>query len=293
MIAEGVRQKKTETGIPPVDRTIPTLEPRLLTERIWPLTLDTRPLTEDKAHADIGLVCALAIEVDPLLERCSRVRKYTGGKFTFRGGRYDEIRLAVVQSGMGFANARRATQALVDAHTPKWVLSVGFSGALLPEMKVGDLVMANSIVDTHGHEIKVDLKISEEPQNGIYVGRLVNTDEIVRTVAEKKQLAETHAAIAVDLESLAVAQVCRETKTPFLAVRVMSDDLSADLPPEVLSVIGSTGAVRVGSAIGSLWKRPGSIKDLWRLRESAHQAAKRLATFLDGVLTQLHQSTKP
>jgi adenosylhomocysteine nucleosidase len=122
------------------------------------------------------------------------------------------------------------------------------------------------------------------------VGRLLNTDEIVRTIEDKKQLAEKHSAIAVDLESLAVAQVCQETKTRFLAVRVISDDLSADLPPEVMSVIGSTGAVRVGSALGSLWKRPGSIKDLWRLRESAHQAAGRLATFLDGVLVQLHKS---
>ena len=121
------------------------------------------------------------------------------------------------------------------------------------------------------------------------MGRLLNSDEIVRTVAEKKQLAERFAAIAVDLESLAVAQICRDTGTRFLAVRVISDDLSADLPPEVMSVIGSTGAVRVGSALGSLWKRPGSIKDMWRLRESAHSAANRLATFLDGVLGPIAQ----
>ena len=168
----------------------------------------------------------------------------------------------------------------------------GSPGRCLPEMKVGDLVMANSIVDTHGNELTVDVKMADDRQNGLYVGRLLNTDEIVRTVAEKKQLAEQFGAIAVDMESLAVAQICRDTGTRFLAVRVISDDLSADLPPEVMSVIGSSGAVRVGSALGSLWKRPGSIKDMWRLRESAHLAAKRLASFLDGVLVQLHKSGK-
>lgn len=247
---------------------------------------------DDKAHADIALVCALAIEIDPLLKRCEKVRKYTGGKFVFRGGRYDDIRLAIVQSGMGFANARRATEALVDAHTPDWVLSVGFSGGLLPSMKVGDVVLANAIADTHGNELTVDLKMADDPNHGIYVGRFLNPDEIVRTVEEKKLLAENHSAIAIDLESLAVAQVCRERGTRFMAVRVISDDLSADLPSEVLSVIGSTGAVRVGSALGSLWKRPSSIKDMWRLRETAHQAAERLATFLDGVLVQLHKAGK-
>ena len=234
----------------------------------------------------------MAIEVNPLLERCTKVKKYTGGDFTFRGGRYDDIRLAVVQSGMGFAKARRATEALIDAHTPNWVLSIGFSGGLLPTMKIGDMVLANSIVDTHGNELQVDLKMSDDPKNGIHVGRFLNTDEIVRTVEEKKRLAREHAAIAVDLESLAVAQVCRDTGTRFMAVRVLSDDLSYDLPPEVLSIIGSTGAVRVGSALGSLWKRPSSIKDMWRLRETAHQAAERLATFLDGVLMQLHKTGK-
>ena len=60
----------------------------------FPMTT-TQSQSEDKAHADIALVCALAIEVDPLLERCEKVRKYTGGKFVFRGGRYDQIRLAL------------------------------------------------------------------------------------------------------------------------------------------------------------------------------------------------------
>ena len=244
--------------------------------------------TADAAHADIGLVCALAIEVNPLLDRCSRVRKYTGGKFTFRGGRYDDIRIAVVQAGMGFANARRATRAMLEAHTPPWVISCGFSGALRDGMRVGDIVLANSIVDTHGQSMKLDLGMPADPENGLHVGRLLTADEMIRTIEEKKELAEKHNTIAVDMESLAVAQVCQEMNTRFLAVRVISDDLSTDLPPEVLSILGSSGSVRVGAAVSSLWKRPSSAKDMWRLRQQATNAAGRLATFLDGILVQLH-----
>jgi adenosylhomocysteine nucleosidase len=249
---------------------------------------ETDSSSADTAHADIGIVCALAIELSAFLDRCDRVRKYKGGDFVFRGGRYDEIRIAIVQTGLGFARARRATQALLDAHSPAWVISAGFSGALKPEIKVGHIVMADSIVDTHGHELRLDLNMPADPEKGLHVGRLVNTDEIVRTVAEKKSLAEQHGGVAVDLESLAVAQMCRERETRFLAVRVISDDLSADLPPEVLSVIGSTGSIRLGAALGAVWKRPGSVKEMWQLRETAHSAAGRLATFLDGVVKQLY-----
>ena len=92
------------------------------------------------------------------------------------------------------------------------------------------------------------------------------------------------------METLAVAQVCRDTHTPYLAVRVISDDMSADLPPEILSILGSTGTYRVGAAMGAVWKRPAAVKDLWKLRESAHLAAERLAIFLDGVVAQLYET---
>ena len=244
----------------------------------------------DLAHADIGIVCALPIELGAFLDRCKKVRKYSGGNFVFRGGFYDQIRIAVVQSGMGFNKARMATQALVDAHTPNWILSAGFAGALLPGMKIGDIVMADSVVDEHHHEMTVDLKMPADPENGLHVGRIVTADNMVRLISEKQTLAKKHNAIAVEMESLAVAQVCRDTKTRFLAVRAISDDLSADLPPEVLSVVGSTGTIRFGAAIGSILKRPGSVKDMWGLREKAHKAADQLATFLDGIVTQLYEA---
>ncbi len=253
---------------------------------------DAQPADEanDLSHADVGIVCALPIEIRAFLDRCEKVRKYSGGNFVFRGGRYDGIRIAVVESGIGFARARRATQALIDAHTPKWILSCGFSGALVPGMKVGQIVVAGSIADTHGHELAIDVHFPADPQRGLYVGRIVTADALVRTVEEKKQLAAGTGAIAVDLESLAVAQVCSEQQQRFLAIRVISDDLSADLPPEILSILGGTGTLRLGAALGSIWKRPGSISDIWKLREKAQDAAGKLATFLDGVVTQLYKA---
>jgi adenosylhomocysteine nucleosidase len=245
------------------------------------------PSAPDTAHADIGIVCAMHLEIAEFLDRCEKVKRYTGGEFTFRGGKYDAIRIAIVESGNGFARARKAAQALIDAHSPPWVLSAGFSGALRPEMKVGHIVMADAIVDLHGHELDIDVHVAADPSRGLHVGKIVTADHIVRTVAEKQALAGRTGAIAVDLESLAVAQVCREAKTRFLAVRVISDDMSADLPPEVLSLFGSTGTVRAGAVAGALWKRFSSAKDMWQLRQQAAHAAEKLATFLDGVVTQL------
>lgn len=244
----------------------------------------------DAARADIGLVCALPLELSNFVSRCSKVKTYTGGKFTFRGGLYGKIRIAIVESGMSPARARRATEALLDAHQPRWIVSTGFCGALTAGMKLGDIVVANKIVNDAGDELSVDVGMTADPEHGLHVGRTLTIDQMVRTIAEKQSLARQTGAIAVDMETHAIALTCRERKSRFLAVRAVSDDMSIDLPAEVLSVVGETGAVRAGALIGALWKRPGSYKDLWRLREQAMLAAEKLAQFLDGVIKQLHAS---
>ena len=255
---------------------------------------DSSP-TADAAHADVGIVCALKLELSEYLNYCDRVRKYVGGDFTFRGGFTGpdwDVRVVLVEAGTGPERAERATQALIDAHTPTWILSAGFSGALHPDLNLGDVVLADSIVDTDGREIQVDAKMAADPERGWHVGRLVTTDEIVRTVAEKRRLNEQTEALAVDLESLAVARVCERTQTRFLAVRTISDDLSHDLPAEVMSVFGGTGSLRAGAVAGALWKRPGSFKDMWRLREQATMAAQRLAKFLSSIVPMLHEAAR-
>ena len=244
----------------------------------------------DATQADIGLVCALPIELQDFLGRCSKIKTYTGGKFTFRGGFYGPIRIAIVESGTGMACAERATSALLDAHSPKWVISTGFCGALIPGMAIGEIVVSDKIINVAHEELKIEMGMQSAPERGLRVGRTLTIDRMIRTVAEKQVLAEQTGAIAVDMESHAIASVCRERKTRFMAIRSVSDDLSADLPAEVLSLVGETGAVRVGAVLGALWKRPGSFKEMWRLREQAMNASEKLAQFLDGVAQQLYAS---
>ena len=248
----------------------------------------------DAAHAHIGIVCALKLELAEYLDHCcDRVRKYSGGDFTFRGGFTGEdwdVRVVMVEAGTGHDRARRATQALIDAHTPSWVISAGFSGALHPDLKLGDVVLANSIVNQAGDELTVNANMTADLDRGWHVGRLLMADEIIRTVAEKRQLHESTSALAVDLESLAVAQVCQQTNTRFLAARSISDDLSHDLPPEVMSVFGGSGSLRAGAIAGALFKRPSSVKDMWQLRENAQLASERLARFLNFIVPSLYDA---
>jgi adenosylhomocysteine nucleosidase len=104
-------------------------------------------------------------------------------------------------------------------------------------------------------------------------------------------LAAEFGAIACDMETMAVAQVCRRRHVRFLAVRVISDGLDDRLPPEMERMLDQRSlAGKLGAATRAIFQRPGSVKDMWRLQETARRASDRLANFLAGVIPQLLES---
>ena len=254
-------------------------------------SVPAEPPSDDASRADVGLVCALSMELNQFFDRCERVRSVKAGNFRIRGGRLKGIRVAAVESGPGPRKARRATGVLLEGHHPVWVVACGFAGSLRDDIKIGDIVVSNAVLDSAGDELATPHGMTSDPAHHLHVGRFVTTEAIVRRVAEKRELAERFDAIACDMESHAVAAACREAGVPFMSVRVVTDDLSADLPAEVHALLESTGAGRLGAAVGALWNRPESVKDLWKLRENATAAARRLAPFLASVIEQLHAAS--
>ncbi len=239
-----------------------------------------------KSLPTIGIVCALKLEIGPLLDQCEQLRTQTGNGFKFRQCRFQDTQIVTVEAGTGMTRARQATHALIDGCKADWILSIGFSGALVEGMQVGDIVVGNRIVHATGEpSLLIDINMPEA--KGLRVGALCTAGQIIRKVSEKQTLGAKTNTIAVDMESLAVAQVCKERSVRCMAIRVISDDLTEDLPSEVTALLGPKGTIRAGALVGTLFKRPSSIKDLWKLREQAVKAATRLSDFVLSAIPNL------
>ena len=240
------------------------------------------------APTDVGLVFALSIESGGLADSLADVRVTQGDGFTVRQGEVHGRHVVLIESGAGRAAAARATHALLDAHRPRLVVSAGFGGGLDPGLTRGDLVVAQSIVDAVGRAWDAEPGtlppwLAEVPR--LRLGRLLTMDRIVRLPEEKLSLGGQHAAVAVDMESLAVAEVCRERGAAFLAVRVINDAAEDELPPDVQRlVVQKTRTARLGAALGAICRRPSSLKDMLQLQQRAIEDADRLAKFLLGVI---------
>jgi adenosylhomocysteine nucleosidase len=237
---------------------------------------------------DVGIVAATAIEVQPLLSRFENVRKYAGPKFTVIEGEIGTQVIGLVLTGMGRVRAQRGLEILLDGHRPRWVVSAGFGGALDPDLKRNDVFLPREVINVEGSKFSIDVALPPGAEAmGLRTGRLLTVDEFVRKASEKAELRRKFEADVVDMETSSLAALCGDRGVKFLAVRVISDDAQADLPPEILAIVGPTGSLRLGATMGALWKRPSSVKDLLGLRQHAIEAAARLADFLIGTFPRL------
>ena len=101
------------------------------------------------------------------------------------------------------------------------VLSTGLCGALVDELKVGDVVVGSAV---NGRSIDVPRMA------GHYLaGPIASIDHVAQTVAEKTALRAT-GAVAVEMEAAAVLEHAKRLGVPFYCVRAVSDTAQEGFP---------------------------------------------------------------
>lgn len=240
---------------------------------------------------DVGVVFALEIESGGLEDLMEQVVTIRGHGFVARQGRLHKRNVVMILSGSGREAAARATEALIDGHRPGWIISAGLAGGLSEALKRNHLLMADAIVDESGGRLCLDLRVEPESLRrtpDVHVGTLLTIDRVVRLSEEKRRLGEKHQALAVDMESYAVAEACRRRQVRFLSVRVIGDPVDEELAAEVRGLLKQQSpSAKLGALVGAVWKRPSSIKDMLRLRGNTLVASDRLAKFLDSTIERL------
>lgn len=238
-----------------------------------------------------AFIFALGIESGGLVDLLANSETSKHGHGIERAGKLAGREVAIIESGVGQKAAARATTEAIKFYQSKWVISAGFAGGLDEKLRRGHIVMADDVMNAAGDRIPIDLQLDRESiaaTKGLHVGRLVTIDSILRDPAERRRLAEKHGAIACDMETYAVAAACHEQNVPFLAIRIVSDAVDDELPPEIELLLKQKSlAGKLGAAAGAVLKRFSAAKDLWKLREDALKASDRLAKFLVGTINEL------
>ena len=201
----------------------------------------------------------------------------------------DGRRCRLIETGMG---AERAENAAAAAPVAGCFMTAGCAGGLVPWLHAGDLVAADNVVpfDAAGSPggalpAEADGLGAWAASRGfrVHVGPLAVTQEYVWT-PPAKAAATAIGALAVDMESAAVAAAARARGIPFVGLRVVLDELGEDLAFLTHFVDPATGEARVGRALATLAPRPWLWRRTVRLARQRRTAERRLGAFLAAFL---------
>ncbi len=201
-----------------------------------------------------------------------------------------------MQCGIGTTH-EHAVRAWIDRFPNlKLICSSGFCGGLHPDLDIGDLILATRIEphavgtpgvgDFRSAAMVCDEKLGDwierllrESATVIPMrrGALVAVREAVLKPAAKRALGTTMDAIGVDMESYMLAQCAHARGLPFQALRVVSDAVDDELPPDVLGFLDAHGQVRAGSVARFALRGKANLLELWHLGKRSKKASTALA----------------
>jgi adenosylhomocysteine nucleosidase len=111
----------------------------------------------------------------------------------------------------------------------------------------------------------------------LHEGLLAESMTIVTRPAEKVTLFQQTGAIAVDMESAAVAAEAQRAGVPFMAIRAVADPVGTTLPQSALASLGEFGKLRPLRLLKALAKNPVELFALVRLGRNFRAAQSTLS----------------
>ncbi len=210
------------------------------------------------------------------------LRLPTGNAFV---GEWQGVPIVLVRSGMGRDRARRALVEVAERYDLKEIISIGYAGALDPSLEVGDLVVADKIIEMDSSRSDEDMKsysLNKEIFNTtgeIHRKILLTVDRVAATPQEKKKLREKYSAVAVDMETSALAEEAQARNIPFISVRAITDTADQELI-DCAHLVEEDGEVSKLKAGWHVLTHPGDLKGMIDLGQHAKLATANLTEFL-------------
>ncbi|MBR2847856.1 MAG: 5'-methylthioadenosine/adenosylhomocysteine nucleosidase [Clostridia bacterium] len=221
----------------------------------------------------IGVIGAMKVEIDTLIADLTSPKTETVGGLTFTSGELSGVPVVLSVSGVGKVCAAMAAQTMILRYGVRAVINTGVAGTLTDALSIGDIAVADSVVqhdmDTSAVGDPVGLisglnivymkadgslstriaDIIKEQGVNTVSGVIASGDVFVADSEKKAYIRDTFGAVACEMEGGAIGQVCAMNGIPFAVIRAISDggneDAVMDFPTFVkIAAQKSADAVR-------------------------------------------------
>jgi len=199
----------------------------------------------------IAIMGAMPEEVAPILERLDDVVEVNYAKNKYYKAKYIDIEVVVAYSKIGKVFSTLTASTMLQMFACDILLFTGVAGAVNPDLKIGDLVVASKLAQ---HDLDITIfghPHGYVPEGSVYVeadrdlialskmvaaemgvdvkeGIIATGDQFIASEERKNFIAETFKADALEMEGASVAVVCDALGIPFFILRSISDSADMD-----------------------------------------------------------------
>ncbi len=196
----------------------------------------------------IGVLAAMSKELKQLTSLLKEAHTENEGNLTFSIGQLGANQLILMQCGIGKVNAAVGATTLIRRYQPDCIISTGCAGGIDKSLRVMDVVVST---ETTYHDVSIPGCEAGQVQG--LPARFRAEEELIETalkiqahekrvpglictgdqfISDRSQLDAIKAtfpeALAVDMESAAIAQACFLHAVPYVSFRVLSDTPGAE-----------------------------------------------------------------
>jgi len=240
---------------------------------------------------------AFALEAAPFKRRLRNRQTLTHAGLRGFSAEIAGKELVMVATGIGHGRARETARRAFDVlPAPAMVIATGVAGALSPRLKPGDIVLADRILArlAEGAEVAHDLPLREQDVRdiaralgaaglGYATGTLLSSHRVLASGADKRLAHEQTGAIAVEMETAALAMEANLRRLPFASVRTVLDAVGDEVAGGAVAVAGSGWPRRRIAAAGYLIRNPAMMLKLPRMAINLSRATRSIADALEAI----------
>jgi adenosylhomocysteine nucleosidase len=220
----------------------------------------------------VAIIAAFPDELKPLVRGWPHSSR---NSVRFWAQRNSEEEWIAACAGAGQQAATRAFAAIEEGGPIDLVFSIGWVGALTPELAPGTAHNAAGVIDVRtGERFRCDAGAGE---------LWLVTSPKVADAAEKQRLAAAYGAGLVDMEAAGVARLAAMRGIPFYCVKGISDGF-ADKLPDFNRFMSSDGQFKLARFAVFVLVRPWYWPALVRMGENSRMAARGIRETLLNIL---------
>lgn len=199
----------------------------------------------------LAIMGAMEEEIEPLLSHFENVNIVEYANNKFYEVNYNGLDIVIAYSKIGKVFASLTASTMIEKFSCDTLLFSGVAGGINPELKIGDLIIADKLcqhdlditafghpngyvpggkvfVETNENLRNIAKKVARENNISVIEGTIATGDQFVHSVDRKEFIQNTFKADALEMEGASVAVICDALNIPFFILRAISDTADMD-----------------------------------------------------------------